>query len=169
MYLEEDIWKNISNYLFSNDKNNGNKFIEKVQNFIYGKIEDLNVLNNYSKKILYTDYVNLLIKFNLTLRKKYLSNLVNLFREYDVNRTGVISDDQFKDLIIKCGLFNSNDEYEFDNIYQELIEHLDSEGHNKITFSDIVNCFDKLEVIDEKSGKNIKALDKIAMMNVQEE
>ena len=182
MYLEENIWKNICVMLFQSNKNDLNNFVQKVENFIRNKInsqnEDFNkemmflnskgrirkeekILMTQAKnecKILYKDLFQLLLDYQIKIRGKYLQNFVTLFREVDVDLNGVINDEQFKLLVKRCRLFEN--EEMFENNFEKLIETVDNYGNNVITFSDIVELFDK-EIVDG----GVCALEKIAMMS----
>ena len=109
-------------------------------------------------KILYKDLFQLLLDYQIKIRGKYLQNFVTLFREVDVDLNGVINDEQFKLLVKRCRLFEN--EEMFENNFEKLIETVDNYGNNVITFSDIVELFDK-EIVDG----GVCALEKIAMMS----
>ena len=49
------------------------------------------------KKILFGDFLNQLIMFNLRLRKKYLNNLVTFFKRQDKSRYGLINHEEVKE------------------------------------------------------------------------
>ena len=92
------------------------------------------------KKILLSDYMNILIYFNLKLRKKYLHNLFVLFSQQDKKRTGIISPESFKTIIKSCKIIT--DEKKLEEVTKDLIEIADKEGSGQITFNDMVQCLD---------------------------
>ena len=175
IYMEEDVWKSISALLFQNSKHDMDTFIVKVEDFIKERInseadyENLNSKGRIRKvekiimsearsemKILYKDFFQLLLEYQIKLRSNYLRNFVSLFREVDIDYNGVINDEQFKELIKKCNLYP--DEESFESNYERLIETVDNYGNNIITFSDVVAILDR-ELVEN----GITALEKIAI------
>ena len=108
--------------------------------------------------------MNLLITFNLKLRKKYLHNLFFLFSQQDKKRTGIIDLESFKNVVRNCGIIN--DEEKINEVLDDLIEIADKEGSGQITFNDAVQCLDNLYLIMD-DGK-IKFLDKLSKMSFKE-
>ena len=139
-YMDETLWKTIVNILYKDDP----KLIEQ--------------LIQMGKKILFNDFLNLIIMFNLNLRKNYLENLVEMFREVDEGRYGIINGEGFVEIIQRANLYNQND---IESKVQKLLELVDENEYNHIRFTDVVDAFDK-EFIEE-NGKKIKILDKIAL------
>ena len=107
--------------------------------------------------------------FNLRLRKKYLKNLVNLFKKQDKERYGFINYDEFKLLIEETGIIEKD---KLKEVSDYLIENADREGSGQITFNDVVVCFDNfyLDYQNENNNNNneekIKLLDKINSLNL---
>ena len=97
----------------------------------------------------------------MKLRKMYLHNLYVLFSKEDTKNIGIINTDNFKQIIINSGIIN--DEQKLEDVIEKLIEVVDVEGAGQITFSDSVQCLDKLDLITEE-GK-VKFLDKLSNMN----
>ena len=123
------------------------------------KVNNMEVINHIGKKILYKDYLNLLITYNVHLRRKYLSNLVEIFRKVDEGKHGLITDSGFKEIIQRIEVYNPN---EIEEKSDYLIELIDYYGHNQIRFSDVVDIFDNEIIFDNDTGEKIKVLDKIA-------
>ena len=119
------------------------------------------ILKKIGKKILYNDFLNLLIMFNLRQRKRYLNNLVKFFQKYDKEKYGIINYDDFKLMVKDFGIFDKDNINEKTNF---LIEKLDKEATGQITFNDIVEGFDNfyLNNITNKTEDKIKLLDKIS-------
>ena len=161
-FMNENEWKAISNCLYSDDEILRDKFMNKITNYIYKLVKGKDLLEKVGEKILYEDFMNNLIIFNLDLRKKYLNNLFILFTKEDIKRTGIINIDSFKNIIKSIELIE--DEETLDEIIDELIEIADKEGSGQITFNDLVQCLDNVDIITDE-GK-IKILDKISILNL---
>ena len=159
IYLDENLWKNLSYILFNNNPKLSEKFIRKIEEYIEMKVNNMEVINHIGKKILYKDYLNLLITYNVHLRRKYLSNLVEIFRKVDEGKHGLITDSGFKEIIQRIEVYNPN---EIEEKSDYLIELIDYYGHNQIRFSDVVDIFDNEIIFDNDTGEKIKVLDKIA-------
>ena len=159
IYLDENLWKNLSYILFNNNPKLSEKFIRKIEDYIGNKVNNTEVINQLGKKILYKDYLNLLISYNVHLRRKYLSNLVEIFRKVDEGKHGLITDDGFREIIQRLDIYNPNEIEEKTNYLIELIDYY---GHNQIRFSDVVDIFDNEIIFDNDTGEKIKVLDKIA-------
>jgi len=159
IYLDENLWKNLSYILFNNNPKLIEKFIRKIEEYIENKVNNIEILNQIGKKILYKDYLNLLITYNVHLRRKYLSNLVEIFRKVDEGKHGLITDEGFREIIQRIEVYNHN---EIDEKSDYLIELIDYYGHNQIRFSDVVDVFDNEIIFDNDTGEKIKVLDKIA-------
>ena len=124
-------------------------------------IKNENILEKIGKKILFSDFLNLLIMFNLRQRKKYLNNLSNIFTKYDKERYGIINYDEFNLMIKDFGFLDKN---KINEVINYMIEKYDKGTTGQITFNDVVECFDNFYLVDEnnKNGNKIKLLDKIS-------
>ena len=165
-FMNENEWLIITEILYNNDNNLRQRFQNKIYNFIKKLINNDKILEKYGKKILFGDFLNQLIMFNLRLRKKYLNNLVTFFKRQDKNRYGVLNYDEFKLMIENIGILEKDNLKE---IIDYLIENADKEGSGQITFNDIVICFDNfyLDCQNENGGEEkIKLLDKINNLNL---
>ena len=160
-FLRENEWKTISKCLYSDDNNLRQKFVNKVSNYIDKIMKGQELLAKTGQKILLCDYMNLLINFNLKLRKNYLHNLYVLFSQYDKKKTGIINLDNFKSIIKNCGIIT--DEQKAEEVANDLIEIADKDGTGQITFNDTVQCLDNLDLVMNE-GK-VKFLDKLSKMN----
>ena len=161
-FLRENEWKTISKCLYSDDDNLREKFVNKVINYIDKLMKGQDLMAKTGKKILLSDYMNILIYFNLKLRKKYLHNLFVLFSQQDKKRTGIINPESFKAIIKSCGIIT--DEEKVEEVANDLIEIADKEGSGQITFNDMVQCLDNLDLIMDE-GK-VKFLDKLSKMSL---
>ena len=147
--------------LYSDDDFLKDKFINEVSNFILNLIKKKDLIEKTGEKILFEDFMNLLIIFNMKLRKSYLYNLFSLFIKEDNKRIGIINIDSFKQIIRNTGIIK--DEQKLESVIEQLIQIADKEGSGQITFNDTVQCLDNLDLITEE-GK-IKFLDKLSNMN----
>ena len=161
-FINENEWKAIGNLLYNDDDKMKNQFINEVDSFINKLIKDKKVIEKIDKKILFEDFVNILIIFNMKLRKKYLYNLFVLFSKEDSKKTGIINLENFKQLIKNSDIIK--DEKKIEEVTKKLIEILGQEESGQITFTDVVEILENLNLITEK-GK-IKFLDKLSNMNV---
>ena len=160
-FINENEWKAISTCLYSDDDFLKEKFINEVEQYINNIIKRKDLIEKTGQKILYEDFINLLIIFNMKLRKMYLHNLFNLFTKEDKKKIGIINIDNFKQIIRNSGIIK--DEQKLEDVIEKLVEIIDIEGSGQITFSDCVQCLDKLDLITEE-GK-IKFLDKLSNIN----
>ena len=163
-FIKENEWKIISKCLYSDDNNLRQKFVKKILNYIDSLTKSTELPSKTGKKILYIDFMNILINFNLKLRKKYLHNIFLLFSRVDEKRTGIINHQGFKEIIKKCGIIP--DEEKAEEVADDLIELADKEGSGQITFNDTVQCLDNLDLILNE-GK-VKFLDKLSKMNFEQ-
>jgi hypothetical protein len=161
-FINENEWKAIGNLLYNDDDQMKNQFINEVDSFINKLIKDKKVIEKIDKKILFEDFVNILIIFNMKLRKKYLYNLFVLFSKEDSKKTGIINLENFKQLIKNSDIIK--DEKKIEEVTEKLIEILGQEESGQITFTDVVEILENLNLITEK-GK-IKFLDKLSNMNL---
>ena len=161
-FINEKEWIAIGNLLYNDDDKMKNQFINEVYSFINKLIKDKKVIEKIDKKILFEDFVNILIIFNMKLRKKYLYNLFVLFSKEDSKKTGIINLENFKQLIKNSDIIK--DEKKIEEVTEKLIEILGQEESDQITFTDVVEILENLNLITEK-GK-IKFLDKLSNMNV---
>ena len=164
-YMKENEWIFICQVLYCNDINLREKFENKIYEFIKKMIKSDKILEKIGKKILFCDFLNLLIMFNLRQRKKYLKNLVNVFQNYDKEKFGVINYEEFKLMIKELGYF---DKSKINDIINHLVEKCDKETTGQITFNEVVECFDNyyLDNLDKnKTQDKIKLLDKISNLN----
>ena len=164
-FMKENEWIFICQVLYCNDINLREKFENKIYEFIKKMIKSDKILEKIGKKILFCDFLNLLIMFNLRQRKKYLKNLVNIFQNYDKEKYGVINYDEFKLMIKELGYFDKN---KINDIINQLVEKCDKETTGQITFNEVVECFDNFYIDNfdkSKSQDKIKLLDKISNLN----
>ena len=160
-FINEIEWKAISTCLYNDDEFLKQKFMNQVSQYIDSLIKRKDLIEKTGQKILFEDFINLLIIFNMKLRKMYLHNLFILFTKEDTQKIGIINTDNFKQVIRNSGIIKDGQKLE--EVIEKLIEVVDMEGSGQITFSDVVQGLDKLDLITQE-GK-IKFLDKLSTMN----
>ena len=160
-FMKENEWIGICEILYSNDINLRENFIKKINEYINKMVKSEKILEKIGKKILFCDFLNLLIMFNLRQRKRYLNNLVKFFQKYDKEKYGIINYDEFKSMIKDFGIFDKN---KINDITNYLIEKIDKETTGLITFNEIVECFDNyyLDNVNNKNEDRVKLLDQIS-------
>jgi len=167
-FMKESEWQIIAKILYNNDNNLRQRFQNKIYNFIKKFINNDKILEKNGRKILFGDFLNQLIMFNLRLRKRYLKNLVNFFKKQDKDRYGLINHEEFKLMMENIGIIEKDN---FKEITDYLIENADKEGSGQISFNDVVVCFDNFYLDyqnDDKNEEKIKLLDKINNLNLKE-
>ena len=167
-FMKESEWQIISKILYNNDNNLRQRFQNKIYNFIKKFINNDKILEKNGKKILFGDFLNQLIMFNLRLRKRYLKNLVTFFKKQDKDRYGLINHEEFKLMMENIGIIEKDN---FKEITDYLIESADKEGSGQISFNDVVVCFDNFYIDyqnDDKNEEKIKLLDKINNLNLKQ-
>ena len=166
-FMKENEWLMIAQILYNNDNNLRQRFQNKIYMFIKKFIKNDTIIEKNGKKILFGDFLNQLIMFNLRLRKKYLNNLVNLFKKQDKERYGFINYDEFKLMIEETGIIEKD---KLKEVSDYLIENADKEGSGQITLNDVVVCFDNFYLDYQNENNNneekIKLLDKINNLNL---
>ncbi|MCQ2816735.1 MAG: EF-hand domain-containing protein [archaeon] len=177
VYLDENIWKYMVAMLYNSNKKDYEILSQKIENFIRNKIEGGIQQENYDtkkrmskdermmleqikaeNKILYKDLFELILAFQIKVRSRYLRNFINIFRSIDSDFNGIININQFREFCRMCQLFSEDDENAEEKI-EALVDDIDPNGNNMVTFSEIVEEFEKIEL---ENGYN--ALDKISML-----
>ena len=163
-FMKENEWMAICEILYSNDINLRENFIKKIKEFIKKIVKSEKILEKIGNKILFCDFLNLLIMFNLRQRKRYLNNLVKFFQKYDKEKYGIINYDEFKLMIKDFGIFDKN---KINDITNYLIEKIDKETTGLITFNAIVECFDNyyLDNVNNINEDKIILLHNISYLN----
>ena len=165
-FMKENEWVTIAQILYNNDNNLRQRFQNKIYGFIKKLVNNDKILEKSGRKILFGDFLNQLIMFNLKLRKKYLNNLIKLFKIQDKERYGIINHEEFKSMLENLGIIERE---KFKEVTDILIENADKEGSGQITFNDVVVCFDNF-YLDNQNENNtkekIKLLDKINVLKL---
>jgi len=83
-------------------------------------------------KLLYADFQKIILDFQLQEHEKFLCNFINLIRQVDRNREGIINENQFRELMTRMNIIKSEEEIYF------LLGQIDPYNNNKISFSEII-------------------------------
>ena len=136
---------NSMNYLLSYHGANNKKLSrEEIYN-----ITKMNEVMN----ITYKDFLRLLCLYQIKNRDKYLKNFVKLFRKHDTDLDGILTENEFANLIRDIPYCKNNeDEYIF-----KFLSIIDPFNNKKITFSECVSIL-SMEMIEENSEENDKII-----------
>ena len=136
---------NSTNYLLSYHGANNKKLSrEEIYN-----ITKLNEVMN----ITYKDFLRLLCLYQIKNRDKYLKNFVKLFRKHDADSDGILTENEFANLIRDIPYCKNNeDEYIF-----KFLSIIDPFNNKKITFSECVSIL-SMEMVEENPEDSEKII-----------
>ena len=161
--------ENIINTTIGNNNINGNNYINTISSvksktkLTREEIFNLNK-NKEELNIPYKDFIRIVCNHQIKSREKYLKNFVKLFRKVDNDCDGILSEEEFINLLKSIPYCqNKIEEYTFLSI-------IDPFNNKKITFSECVSLFSMEELEEENKNKNnknenISLLDKICLEN----
>jgi len=89
--------------------------------------------NREATKMAYTDFLKVLLDFQLKGHEKFLLKFMKLFRQFDKDKNGVINEEEFRQLII------ATDPNKTDGEIQDLLNLVDPYNNQQISFSECVN------------------------------
>ena len=111
-------------------------------------------------KILYKDYIKIILDYQIKSRIKYLKNFSTLFKKIDKDNNGILYEDEFVELISELGYYVNLSE-----ATNRLLNIADPFNNKQITFSECISLF-SYEIIEQNDGKGgskkISLLDKIS-------
>merc|ERR1711918_35864 len=84
-------------------------------------------------KIMYEDFLKILLDFQLKGHEKFLLKFMKLFRQFDKDKNGVVNEEEFRQLII------ATDPNKTDQEIQDLLNLVDPHNNQQISFSECVN------------------------------
>ena len=99
------------------------------------------------KNILFSDFIKIVLDNHIRFRDKQLKNFVDIFKSVDTNKDGIISEEEFTELVQRMKVFKED---EVENKIFQFLEKIDPFDNQKITFSECVSFF---------SGEIIKDID----------
>ena len=158
--LTEEQWTSIINYIFSSNENDLINLNEKIQNYI--------VKNNIQdNSISYQKFIQIVIEFQIRVRENYLKNFNDIFKQVDIDRNGILSDNEFVKLIEMLNIYQNQEEFE--NQMQNMMSQLDPFQSKIFIYSDIINVLSK-EMIEEQEPETgeiiqMSILDRISIQN----
>ena len=152
----------LNNISFHNNSLSSPKNISVRNNIKMTRTEKYNMLLiPDDKNILYDDFIRIVLNSHIRFRDRQLKNFVELFKSVDIDRDGVINEDEFAELIQKMKIFK---EEEIENKIFYFLEKIDPFDNQKITFSECINFFSGeliTEIDDNKHQYKISVLEKI--------
>merc|ERR1712166_1650290 len=86
-----------------------------------------------SGKMMFDDFLKILLDFQLKGHEKFLLKFMKLFRQFDKDKNGVINEEEFRQLII------ATDPNKTDKEIQDLLNLVDPHNNQQISFSECVN------------------------------
>merc|ERR1711939_732201 len=89
--------------------------------------------NREANKTAYSDFLKVLLDFQLKGHEKFLLKFMKLFRQFDKDKNGVINEEEFRQLII------ATDPNKNDQEIQDLLNMVDPHNNQQISFSECVN------------------------------
>jgi hypothetical protein len=160
----------LNNISFHNNSLSSPKNISVSNNTKMTRTEKYNMLLiPDDKNILYDDFIRIVLNSHIRFRDRQLKNFVELFKSVDMDRDGVINEDEFAELIQKMKIFK---EEEIENKIFYFLEKIDPFDNQKITFSECINFFSGeliTEIDDNKNQYKISVLEKIFFNNETKE
>lgn len=179
-FLSEEEWINIIEYIFDNpsEKQTLNDriyaFIQKGESRTWNSVnrqgkpitkeeEQLLEQAKQSNEILYNDFIQLILDFQIRLRDKYLKPFVQMFLSVDRDMNGIINEEEFFSLIAMCDIYSNE---EINQSFNMFLNVIDPYHHKQMTFSQIVMALsNEYVVISDNNDQMMKIsiLDKISI------
>ena len=177
----------IINYTnLNNNKNDNNNFNIKTINSFNNGINNISFNNNTisphnsingnkmtrsekynmllipdNKSILYNDFIRIVLNSHIRFRDRQLKNFVKLFQSVDLDRDGILNEEEFRKLVQNMNIFK---EEEIEGRIFYFLERIDPFDNQKITFSECISFFAGEYIMDNDDNKNrneISILEKI--------
>ena len=135
--LFEKINKQINNkrnIVMKNNSVKGRLSREEMNKIMFSKQNECNYVQ-------YDFLFDICLEYQIKLHIKYLKPFLKLFQSIDTDRDGIIDEEQFVLLIKNMYIFK---EENIVQVIEEFLNTLDPYGYKRITFSDIVELFSKI-------------------------
>jgi len=144
-YLDEATWLEVTQKMYNEE--NARLLEAKIKEGILS-VSQVNK-NKENKKLLrmpvkkttidfnisFKEFRKIILDFQLKSHEKYIKKFIEAFRMHDTDLNGILSEDEFKNLVTSMKLFNSNNET------QNLLLIVDPFFTQQISFSDCMNLF----------------------------
>ena len=114
-----------------------------------------------NKSILYNDFIRIVLNSHIRFRDRQLKNFVKLFQSVDLDRDGILNEEEFRKLVQNMNIFK---EEEIEGRIFYFLERIDPFDNQKITFSECISFFAGEYILDNEDNKNgneISILEKI--------
>ena len=114
-----------------------------------------------NKSILYNDFIRIVLNSHIRFRDRQLKNFVKLFQSVDLDRDGILNEEEFRKLVQNMNIFK---EEEIEGRIFYFLERIDPFDNQKITFSECISFFAGEYIMDNddnKNGNEISILEKI--------
>mmetsp|Transcript_43493 Transcript_43493/g.36419 ORF Transcript_43493/g.36419 Transcript_43493/m.36419 type:complete len:137 (-) Transcript_43493:144-554(-) len=115
--------------------------------------------NQKLRMISFDRFLNILLDFSLLQHEKFLSKFVSLFNSIDVDRDGILDEEQMIKLIESLNIVESEEHI------NAILSKVDPNNNKLITFSDCIQVFTDTEVVIEAEDNGV---DKSFTVNVIE-
>ena len=125
---------NKRNLMMKNNSVKGRLSREEMNKIMFSKQNECNYIQ-------YDFLVDICLEYQIKLHIKYLKPFLKLFQTVDTDRDGIIDEEQFVLLIKNMNIFK---EENIVQVIEEFLNTLDPYGYKRITFSDIVELFSKI-------------------------
>jgi len=159
--LNDEQWKNIVAFLFSDNENDLNNLMEKIQKYIDKQNNTIENNQKYGNSISYQKFIQLVIDYQIRIRSIYLKKFNNIFKIVDNDHDGIITDYEFIKLVEMANVYSSKEELEMKT--QMMLKELDKYSNRTIIYNDIINLWNKEMTVDEMTGEKLSLLDKLSM------
>ena len=159
--LVEEQWKSIVAYLFSENENDLNNLMERIQKYIDKQNNTIESNKKYGNSISYNKFIQLVIDYQIKLRSLYLKNFNHIFKIIDTDHNGIIFDYEFVKLVEMANVYSTREEIEIKT--QMMLKELDKYGNKNIIYNDIIELWSKEMTIYQITGKKLSLLDKLSI------
>ena len=159
--LNEEQWKNIVAFLFSDNENDLNNLMEKIQKYIDKQNNTIENNQKYGNSISYQKFIQLVIDYQIKIRSIYLKKFNSIFKMVDNDHDGIVTDYEFIKLVEIANVYSSKEELEMKT--QTMLKELDKYSNRTIIYNDIINLWNKEMIVDDMTGEKLSLLDKLSM------
>ena len=140
--LFEEEWVDIIKYLYNKEDSVAviiliNEAILKIRHTTQNSIVNTSTLNKTSNtdtknKVSFKLFLEVVLNFQLDTHEKFISSCLHIFREFDTNKDGILSNAELRMFLEKVDSTKNHNDIE------HAIETLDPHNNNQVTFSQCV-------------------------------